>query len=47
MSHTPFILAAYSISAVVMLWTALSPVLQRRSFMQELKARKQPMDNRS
>ena len=47
MSHTPFILAAYAVSAVVLLWTGLSPVLQRRSFMRELKVRKQHMDKRS
>lgn len=47
MSHTPFILAAYAATAVVLLWAALSPVLQRRSFLRELKARKQRMDNQS
>jgi len=47
MSHTPFILAAYAATAVVLLWAALSPVLQRRSFTKELKARKQHMDNKT
>lgn len=47
MSHTPFILAAYGVSAVVLLWAALLPVLQRRSLTRELKARQQHMDNKS
>jgi len=47
MSHTPFILAAYAASAVVLLWAALSPVIQRRSLLRELRARKQHMDNKT
>jgi heme exporter protein CcmD len=39
MSHTPFILAAYSISAVVLLWTALSPMIKRRALLRELKTK--------
>jgi heme exporter protein CcmD len=39
MSHTPFILAAYSISFVVLFWTALTPLIKSRSLMRELKTR--------
>jgi heme exporter protein CcmD len=44
MSHTPFILAAYSISAVVLLWAALAPVFNKRNLLQQLKARQARMD---
>lgn len=47
MSHTPFILAAYSATTVVLLWAAFAPILQRRSLLRELKARKQRMDKQS
>ena len=47
MSHTPFIVAAYAATAVVLLWAAFSPVLQRRALMRELKARKQLMDKKA
>lgn len=47
MSHTPFILAAYAATAVVLLWTALSPVVQRRSLLSELAARKKHMDKQA
>ena len=44
MSHTPFILASYLIGAVILLWTALSPVFNRRSFLKQLKARQRRME---
>jgi len=44
MSYTPFILAAYLISASVMLWTALAPVLSKRNLLRQLKARQARMD---
>jgi len=44
MSHTPFILASYLISAAVMLWTALAPVLHKRTLVRQLKARQARMD---
>ncbi len=37
MSHTPFILASYLISAVVLLWAALTPVLGRRNLLAQLR----------
>ena len=45
MSYTPFILAAYLISTVIMLWAALAPVFKKRSLLQQLKARQARMDN--
>jgi heme exporter protein CcmD len=44
MSHTPFILAAYLISAAVLLWAALAPVLNKHSLLRQLKARQARMD---
>jgi len=44
MSHTPFILAAYLISAVVLFWAAIAPVLNKRSLLQQLKNRQSHMD---
>jgi len=44
MSHTPFILASYLISTVVLLWAALSPVVNRRSLVKQLKHRQSRMD---
>jgi heme exporter protein CcmD len=44
MSHTPFILAAYLIGAVVLFWTALAPVLRKRTLLRQLKARQARMD---
>lgn len=44
MSHTPFILAAYSIAAVILLWTAVSPQLKRRALLRELKQRQSAME---
>ncbi len=39
MSHTPFILASYLISAFVLLWAALAPVLSKRKLVRQLKVR--------
>ncbi len=44
MSYTPFILAAYLIGAVVLLWAALAPVLGKRALLRQLKARQARMD---
>ena len=44
MSHTPFILAAYLISAVVLFWAAMAPVINKRSLLRQLKARQARMD---
>lgn len=35
--HAPFIWAAYGIGLAVLLWTALSPVLRRRSLVKQLQ----------
>ena len=45
MSHTPFILASYVISAVVLLWAALTPVINKRALLKQLKTRQARMDN--
>lgn len=39
MSHTPFILASYLITAAVLLWAALSPVISRRALLKQFKNR--------
>ena len=44
MSHTPFILGFYLISTIVLLWAALSPVINRRGLMRQLKTRKTRME---
>ena len=44
MSHTPFILASYLISAAVLLWAAFSPVINRRGLLKQLKARQRRTD---
>ena len=44
MSHTPFIVASYLIGAVLMLWTALAPVFNKRALLRQLKGRQAHMD---
>ena len=44
MSHTPFILASYLISAAVLLWAALSPMISQRALLKQLKNRQPHMD---
>lgn len=44
MSHTPFIVAAYLISAVVLSWAAIAPVLSKRSLLRHLKNRQARME---
>ncbi|MCG8464229.1 MAG: heme exporter protein CcmD [Xanthomonadales bacterium] len=36
--HAPFIFAAYGISMVVLLWTAIGPLLKERKLKRMLKA---------
>jgi len=45
MSHTPFILASYLISTVVLLWAGLSPVINKRGLLRQLKNRRARMEN--
>lgn len=44
MSHTPFILASYVISAVILLWAAVAPVVNKRALLKQLKIRQSHMD---
>jgi heme exporter protein CcmD len=44
MSHTPFIIGAYAISTLVMLWTALAPIVNKRGLLKQLKIRQSRMD---
>ncbi len=46
MSHTPFILASYLISAAVLLWAAFAPVINKRGLVRQLKARQKHMDKK-
>jgi heme exporter protein CcmD len=44
MSHTPFILAAYLISGVILFLAAMAPVIKKRSLLRQLKARQTRME---
>lgn len=44
MSHTPFILAAYSFAVVLMAWCALAPVFQIRKLRNEILGRLETME---
>jgi len=37
MSHTPFIIAAYSVGTLVLLWCALAPLFRQRSARQAIR----------
>ncbi len=37
MSHTPFIWAAYSIGAIVLLWTAAAPLLGKKAVTRDIR----------
>jgi heme exporter protein CcmD len=37
MNHLPFILAAYSIGAVVLSWCALAPLVRNQSVLRDVK----------
>jgi len=46
MSHTPYILSAYLIGTVILLWAAFAPVLTKRKLLRQLKARQARMDRK-
>ena len=37
MDHTPYIAGAYGIGAVILLWTALSPLLRKKKITQDIR----------
>jgi heme exporter protein CcmD len=37
MSHTPFIVAAYAIGAIVLLWCAVAPLVKKRAVMRDVR----------
>jgi heme exporter protein CcmD len=37
MSHLPFIWAAYSIGAIVLLWCALAPLVRKKSAVRDIR----------
>jgi heme exporter protein CcmD len=37
MSHFPFILAAYSIGTVVLLWCALAPLMRKKAAIRDIR----------
>ena len=37
MSHTPFIWAAYSIGAIVLLWCALAPLMRKKAVIRDIR----------
>lgn len=47
MSHTPFIVASYAISAALLLWAAFAPVVNQRNLLKQLKSRQRRMDKKS
>jgi heme exporter protein CcmD len=37
MSHTPFIWAAYSIGAVVLVWAAVAPLMRKKAITRDIR----------
>ena len=37
MSHTPFIIAAYSVGTVVLLWCALAPLARKKNAIRDIR----------
>lgn len=37
MDHTPFIAGAYGIGVVVLLWTAISPILKKKAIARDIR----------
>ena len=37
MDHTPFIVGAYGIGALIFLWTAFSPLLRKRKIVKDIR----------
>ncbi len=45
MPHAPFIIATYAITAVLLTWCALAPVIQIRKLKQAILQRNKTMEN--
>jgi heme exporter protein CcmD len=43
-SYTIFVISAYSVGTVVLLWAALAPVFNKRTLLRQLKARQARME---
>ena len=37
MSHTPFIIAAYTVGTIVLLWCAVAPLLRKRAAVRDIR----------
>jgi heme exporter protein CcmD len=37
MSHTPFIIGAYTVGTIVLLWCAVAPLLRKRTAVQDIR----------
>lgn len=37
MDHTPFIAGAYGIGVVVLLWTAISPIVKKKAIIRDIR----------
>ena len=37
MDHTPFIVGAYGIGFVILLWTALAPLLRKKNVVRDIR----------
>jgi len=43
-TYTPFVVSAYLVGTVVLLWVALAPVFNKRTLLRQLKARQARME---
>ena len=37
MDHTPFIIAAYAIGFIVLLWTAVAPLVKKKNVVRDIR----------
>ena len=43
-SYTTFVVSAYLVGTVILLWAALAPVFNKRNLLRQLKARQARME---
>ena len=37
MDHTPFIIGSYAIGAIVLLWTAVAPLIKKKAVVRDIR----------
>ena len=37
MDHTPFIVGSYAIGAIVLLWTAVAPLIKKKAVVRDIR----------